>query len=122
MSTMKSFIILILVVALAAAAYFTRPSKADFQNYIVQKSTSGDTNFFSAGWDKMQAQSFADSVDLSDRYLWVDIQQNGTTIYTGAFGHWFNRATVKADVDTLKSKASAVGATLQQGLDNIKQH
>jgi len=119
---MKSLLIVILAVALAAAAYFTRPSKADFQNYIVQKSTSGDTNFFSAGWDKMQAESFANSVDFSDKLLWVDIQQNGTTIYTGAFGHWFNRATVKADIDNAKAKASTIGSTLQQGLDTLKQH
>jgi hypothetical protein len=119
---MKSFIIVILVVALAAAAYFTRPSKADFQNYVVAKSTSGDTNFFSAGWDKMQAENFANSVNISDKLLWVDVQQDGTTIYTGAFGHWFNRATVKADVDNLKDKASTVGASLQNDLNSLKQH
>lgn len=119
---MKSILILILVVALSAAAIFTRPSKADFENYIVQQSTKGDTNFFSAGWDKMQAESFVKDVEFNDRFLWVDVQQNGTTIYTGAFSHWFNRAAVKADIDAVKQKASDASTTVQKGLDQIKQH
>lgn len=119
---MKTLLILILVVALSSAAFFTRPSRADFETFIVQQSTRGDTNFFSTGWDKMQAESFAKSVDFNDRFLWVDVQQNGTTIYTGAFSHWFNRAAVKADLDAAKQKASDAGTTLQKGLDQLKQH
>ncbi len=119
---MKSLIIFVLLVALCGAAFFTRPSKADFENYVVQQSTKGDTNFFSAGWDKMQAESFVNNVQFNDRYLWVDVQQNGTTIYTGAFSHWFNRATVKADLDTVKEKAGDVSNTVQKGLEQIKQH
>jgi hypothetical protein len=119
---MKSFLIVILLLALAAAAFFTRPSKDDFEKYVVAQSTAGDTNFFSAGWDKMQAEHFVNNVQFNDRYLWVDVEQNGASIYTGAFAHWFNRATVKADIDTVKQKASDVSDTVGKGLDTIKQH
>jgi hypothetical protein len=122
MCDMKSFIILILVVALAAAAFFTRPSKDDFEKYVVTQSTAGDTNFFSAGWDKMQAENFVNNVQFNDRFLWVDVQQNGTSIYTGAFAHWFNRAAVKADIDSVKKQAGTVSDTVNKGLDTIKQH
>jgi hypothetical protein len=123
---MKSFLILILLLALAAAAFFTRPSKDDFEQYVVTQSTAGDTNFFSAGWDKMQAENFVNSVQFNDRYLWVDVEQNGNSIYTGAFAHWFNRAAVKADIDTVKKQAGdasdTVSKEIDKGIDNIKQH
>jgi hypothetical protein len=119
---MKSFIIIVLLVALGAAAYFTRPSKEQFADYIVQQSTKGDTNVFSAGWDKMRAESFVDGIDFKDRLLWVDVQQNGQTIYTGAFSHWFNRATVQADIDSAKQKAQAVETSVSQSVATVKDH
>ena len=81
---MKSLIILILLVALGAAAFYTRPSKTDFKNYIVAQSTASDKNIFSQGWDKIRRESFVDKVQFNDRLLWIDVQQNGQTIYTAA--------------------------------------
>jgi len=119
---MKSLLIIILFLALVAAAFFTRPSKDDFEKYVVAKSTVADTNFFSAGWDKMRAENFISSVQFNDRFLWMDVEQNGTSIYTGAFGHWFNRATVQADIDSVKKQASDVSDTVSKGIDAAKQH
>ena len=47
------------------------------------------------GIDEARANSLVDSFDFKDRLLWVDVQKNGTTLYTGAFNHWFDRSTVR---------------------------
>jgi hypothetical protein len=119
---MKSLLILILLVALGAAAFFTRPTKDDFERYVVAESTKGDTNVFSAGWDKMQSENFVNSLTFKNHLLWVDVQQNGQTVYTGAFSHWFNRATVQADLNTAKQTAGSVANTVGQGIDAIKSN
>ena len=101
---MKSILILILSLALASAAFFTRPTRADFKNYIVQQGTKGDGNVFAKGWDEYQAKNFADNCDFKDRFLWVDVQKDGQSVYTGAFSHWFDRAALKEKIENAKHK------------------
>jgi hypothetical protein len=105
---MKSFIIFVLFVALLAAAYFTRPSQADFGRYITDQKATGQTNLLKAGWAQFQTDQFAQSCTFNDRLLWVNVQRNGKTVYTGAFGHWFNRATVAGDVNAARQKVESV--------------
>lgn len=105
---MKSFIIVVLFVALLAAAFFTRPTQADFDRYITQQKTAGQTNLIKEGWAQIQANQYVQGCTFNDRLLWVDVQRNGRTIYTGAFGHWFNRAQVAGDVDAAKEKIDSV--------------
>lgn len=105
---MKTFIILVLSVALLAAAFFTRPSQADFGRYLTDQKTAGQAGLVKVGLAQFQADQFAQSCRFNDRLLWVDVQRNGQTVYTGAFGHWFNRATVAADVNTAKQKIDSV--------------
>ena len=39
-----------------------------------------------------------------DRLLWVDVQRNGQTVYTGAFAHWWQRSSATpAAAPTVKS-------------------
>ncbi len=95
---MKSFIIFALLAGLGAAAFFTRPSQADFQKFLVTKATNDDHNIFSKGWDEMRAKGFANSCTYNDRYLWVNVQKNGNTLYTGAFGHFFDTGAVADEV------------------------
>lgn len=109
---MKSFIILVLFIGLLAAAYFTRPSQADFDRYVTAQRTSGQSGVLKVAWAQLQADQFARTCTFNDRYLWVDVQQNGKTIYTGAFGHWFNRGQIAGDVNAAKQKVE----TLQTGL------
>jgi hypothetical protein len=99
---MKSAIIFVLLVALVSAAAFTKPSQDDFQRFIVAKSTQGDTGILKTAWDQAQADAFMKQCTFNNRVLWVSVQQNGQTIYTGAFGHWFNRAEVSKDVNKVK--------------------
>ena len=88
---MKTFLIVILSLALMAAAFFTRPSEASFRQHVrnVMGAPSG-------GGDGQPAlvmestDSFLDGCEFKDRYLWVSVVRDGQTLYTGAFAHWFD--------------------------------
>lgn len=88
----KTLLILVLSVALLAAAFFTRPSQADFSEYVTKQfgaASSGNT--LERIFGKSRAEAFLDDCTFQDRYLWVEVQRDGQTIYTGAFDHWFER-------------------------------
>ena len=110
---MKSAIIFVLLLALAAAAFFTRPSEADFKRYIVETQTQGDSNVLKAGWDQYQADQFVQHCTVSNRLFWTNVTQDGKTIYTGAFSHWFNRATIANDVHKVSDKIEKVKQAAQ---------
>ena len=101
---MKSFIILVLLVALGAAAFFTRPSEANFKEFVVQQSTTADRNFFLERPSTRRApQRFVDGCTFNDRLLWVSVQKDGKTLYTGAFSHWFNNGAFVDGVHQIES-------------------
>lgn len=99
---MKSAIIFLLLLALGAAAFFTKPSQADFKQYIVNQKTGSDKGLLKVGWDQLQADQFVNSCTFNNRFFWVDVQKDGKTVYTGAFAHWFNHAQVANDVSKVK--------------------
>ena len=114
-SAMKSAIIFLLLMALLGAAALTKPSEEDFKRFIVAKTTQGDSNILKAGWDQFQADEFVKKCTFNNRILWTSVQQDGKTIYTGAFSHWFNRDevakrvnAVKQDVRAMKDKVGTV--------------
>jgi len=86
---MKTFLIAILSLALLAAAFLTRPGRREFILYLLDSSSAGDGSFSHSAID--QADRLSRSVTIKDRLLWVDIEKDGKTIYTGAFAHWYPR-------------------------------
>jgi len=111
---MKTVIIIALFLALLAAAFFTRPDQHDFKSFIVKEQTKTDTNDFKKAIDQTIAEKYADHCQFKDRLLWVDVQREGRTIYTGAFAHWFNRAEVKNDIQKMEDKS-------KENLDKLDQ-
>lgn len=103
---MKKFLFLVLVLAICAAAFFTRPQnpKASFTDYLVNKQAQKDT-VIPAAWTSIVAKDFADQCEYKDHYLWVDVKYHDKTVYTGAFSHWFNRAELKHDFQKGVEKA-----------------
>ena len=90
---LKSIAILVLLLALLAAAFFTRPSRASFDGMIRQKMTDDPGNILEKFFLDRRIKSYLDSCKYEDRYLWVDVTRDGQTIYTGVFNHWFERGT-----------------------------
>ena len=97
---MKTLLILVLGFGLLAAAFFTRPSKADFDAYVKTQVQAGQP----AGVKGMlrglasnySADNYLQNVAYHDHYLWVTVEQNGTSHYLGAFSHWFQRGSAGA--------------------------
>jgi hypothetical protein len=90
----KSLVILILAIALAAGSFLSRPKPEEFAPYIKQqmsKSASGPIERFLAN---NNADSYLKSCTVKDRYLWIAVEKDGKTVYTGAFNHWFGNDPV----------------------------
>lgn len=106
---MKSLLILLLVFALAAAMFLTRPTKADFEKYIradgvkiVEGKVSGgktirDTigekihTFAADTVSKSAADLYLEQCTYENRVFWTNVRFNGKLAFTGTVGHWFER-------------------------------
>lgn len=85
---MRTFLILVLSVALVTAAFFTRPGKREFILYILDAQSGG------GAWSHEaigRAESVAKNVTIRNRLLWTDIERDGKVLYTGVFAHYFPR-------------------------------
>ena len=81
---MKSALIAILMVALLAAAFFTRPGRREFMLHMLDRE----------GWNPSgieRADRAMKDIQIKDRILWVDVEKDGKVVYTGVFAHWFAR-------------------------------
>ena len=105
---MKSLLIVALALALAAALFLTRPTKADFEKYIREnteivngKPTGGPTiadtigdklrTFGAAEVNKSAADFYLEQCTYENRFLWTNVKKNGKLVYTGAVTQWFER-------------------------------
>jgi hypothetical protein len=101
MKTLKSLLIFVLAVVLAAAAVFTRPNEASFHDYLTgaRSRTSASVDVpraFATPLGESDAERYADRCTFADRILWVDVRgTDGRVLYTGAFGHWFPHAAAR---------------------------
>ena len=107
---MKTLLILVLVIGLAGALFFTRPTKADFETYIktntkiVDGKATGGTSLadklahqlktFAANTaNQSAADLFLSHCTYDNNWLWTNVKYDGKLIYTGALGHWFERSS-----------------------------
>src|SRR5687767_1221363 len=105
---MKSLLIVLLALALAAALFLTRPTKADFEKYVREhteivngKPTGGPTladtigdklrTFGAAEVNKSAADFYLEQCTYENRFLWTNVKKNGKLVYTGAVTQWFER-------------------------------
>src|SRR3954454_9309011 len=101
MKTLKSLLIFVLGVGLAAAAVFTRPNGASFHDYLTgaRPRTGPSVDVprpFAMPLGESDAERYAEGCTFADRILWVDVRApGGQVLYTGAFAHWFPHATAR---------------------------
>jgi hypothetical protein len=86
---MKTLLILALLIALAAAAFFTKPTQADFKQYIQQQQDQGLSLKGIVG--SLETNRYLNSVVFHNRILWVTVTKDGQPQYLGVFGHWFKQ-------------------------------
>ncbi len=86
---MKSLIILILVAVLVGGSYLSKPSEKDFREMIKKKMEGQKDDMLTMILSKGSSDRFCDSCTYKDRFLWLTVEHEGKTIYTGAFNSWF---------------------------------
>lgn len=91
----KSIVILVLILVLIAAAFFSRPSEASFHQLVRAKMASDAGNVIEKLLLERKIGSYLDDCKYNDRYLWVDVTKDGQTIYTGVFSKWIERGRKK---------------------------
>lgn len=87
---MKNFLILFLSAALAAAAFFTRPTEGEFKEYVKANTPKDDRSLGEKIFAASPAEEMLRDYQFRDCYLWVDVQKDGKTVYLGAFDHYFD--------------------------------
>lgn len=108
---MRNLLILVLVLALLAVTFFTRPTKADFERYIRENATATNVQPGKSVGEQIAGQlktyvaqaskeatidNFLSSVQYENDYIWTNVKsKDGQPLYTGMFGHWFKRKAVE---------------------------
>ena len=103
---MKSFIILVLLAALAAAMAYNKPNEADFKQYILQRVMDGSGNKLEQFTAALQVKGFLDSCNYRNYFLWSTISKDGKVVYVGALSHWFAREDFPGRWEVHKSPVS----------------
>ncbi|CAN5700158.1 hypothetical protein BH09PLA1_BH09PLA1_35590 [soil metagenome] len=85
----KSLIILVLLLALCAGAFLSRPKPAEFKPFLKQKMEQDAKSLPGKVWADFQVDRYVESCTITDRLLWVTVEKDGKRVYTGAFNHWF---------------------------------
>ena len=97
----KSLIILALLLLLIAGAFLSRPSAESLRPYLQQKMSAptggSGVGGVVQGWrNDAQRDAYMKSLTFRNRLLWMDVQRDGQTVYTGAFAHWWQRGQANA--------------------------
>jgi hypothetical protein len=112
----KSLLILVLLLALLAALFLTRPHQADFEqfaraNKLTDDKPAGGPSIIAT--INQQIRTFAADSGIEDPterflkhcsydnyFIFVNVRKDGQVIYTGIVGHWFKRAPAAAATGT----------------------
>ena len=80
---MKNVLIGMLTLALALAAFLTRPTEADFKAFVRDQAERQKRGAEGASLAK---------ADFADYWLWVEVTVDGKTLYAGLFNHWWDKS------------------------------
>ena len=103
---MKNFLIIVLALGLAGAAFLTRPDREEFERYIGERQKVSTENAVASIFKKKKDKDADrqagridlkdDDIEFKDFYLWTVVRQKGgKTLYTGVFDRWIDNELVK---------------------------
>lgn len=87
---MKNFLIIVLSLGLAMAAFLTRPDREEFERYVRLNHQPQKGNALDGILKEVAVQNDLDKVEFKDFYLWTVVRKDGKTLYTGVFDHWID--------------------------------
>jgi hypothetical protein len=95
---MKNFLIIVLALGLAGAAFLTRPGREDFERFVRKQYTAAQDrggNGTLAIRSEVDVRKELDGVEVKDFYLWTVVKRDGKTLYTGVFDHWIDNQKIR---------------------------
>jgi hypothetical protein len=96
---MKNFLIIVLSLGLAAAAFMTRPDRGEFERYVRERAGSPDAgNAVDGILKEVAVQGVLDNVEFKDFYLWTVVSKDGKTLYTGVFDRWIDNEKLRESI------------------------
>lgn len=115
---MKSFIIMCLAVALAAAAFYTRPGQRELVFHLIDTEAAKAERSWRKS-DAEKADKLAKDITIRDRLLWVEAEKDGQVIYTGAFAHWYENTPRDAKGEKPEKSERATVAQVAKLIGNF---
>ena len=86
---MKTALIVILSMALAIGAFLSRPTEADFKDFVAAHAPEPRQS--QRNVRATRARNPLEGAEFCDRILWVEIHdKDGKTLYAGLFSHWWD--------------------------------
>jgi hypothetical protein len=92
---MKNFLIIILSLGLAAAAFSTRPDREEFERYVRAEHKADPGNPVDVILKEVAVRGQTDNVQFQDFGLWTVVKKDGKTLYTGMFDHWIDNEKIR---------------------------
>lgn len=99
---MKSFIILLLLLVIAAGSALSKPSPDDFKSFIKDRAQKGQTSLISNLGADAYADAYTQDCQFKNRIFWETVTRDNKDIYVGCFSHWFGDAQLQDIKQELK--------------------
>ena len=89
---MKNVLIGMLSLALAIAAFLTRPTEDDFRAFVRDHAERQKVGALGGAGRRPSTGPTLAQAKFSDCWLWVEVSVDGKTLYAGLFNHWWDRS------------------------------
>ena len=89
---MKNVLIGMLSLALAIAAFLTRPTEADFKAFVREHAERQKTGGMDLPGRRTSGEPSLAKAQFNDCWLWVEVSVDGKTLFAGAFNHWWDKS------------------------------
>lgn len=106
----KTAIIFVLLILLAGGAFLSRPTRQSFDAFARDQYKLNNSGLIGKMLGDWQVEGYLNSIEFKDRYLWVEVAQNGKCQFVGAFSKFFSVASKAAESETTDKKAAGNGS------------
>ena len=89
---MKNVLIGMLSLALALAAFLTRPTEADFKSFVRNHVEHQKVGGVDLPGRRASAEPSLAKAQFKDCWLWVEVTVDGKTLFAGVFSHWWDKS------------------------------
>ena len=99
---MKSFLILLLLVVLAAGSALSKPSPTDFKSFLQTHAQNTQSSLIGQVGADVYADAYVQDCQFKNRIFWETVTKDGKDVYVGCFSHWFGGDEIKDIKQDLK--------------------